>query len=214
MTKMVPDSSDIRTHFIFKGRAMRRHPELPPHIARQRDKARRDAMRTLKKALARTRPSRALDVGTGFGTSVELLARRFHDSTKIWSVDSSSEVLRQVRRELKQKRLSKGIILKRARAEALPFASGRFDVVVSLLSLHHFSQPAKALAEMVRVLSPKGILLVVDWRPVKSRVIPHSARHVPAPEFVMRTLNRLKCATTLRSGRHWYFVEGKKQVAH
>jgi len=96
----------------------------------------------------------------------------------------------------------------------LPFASGRFDIVVSLLSLHHFSQPAKALAEMVRVLSPKGILLVVDWRPVKSRVIPHSARHVPAPEFVMRTLNRLKCATTLRSGRHWYFVEGKKQVAH
>jgi SAM-dependent methyltransferase len=49
----------------------------------------------------------------------------------------------------------------RARAEALPFADGSFDVVSSFNSLDHVEDADAAIAELVRVLAPGGMLLVV-----------------------------------------------------
>lgn len=45
-------------------------------------------------------------------------------------------------------------------AEALPFASQTFDVVISIEALDHFASAKSAAAEMVRVLNPGGALLV------------------------------------------------------
>ncbi|HKQ18059.1 MAG TPA: methyltransferase domain-containing protein, partial [Solirubrobacterales bacterium] len=42
---------------------------------------------------------------------------------------------------------------------------GSFDVVVSTLSLHHWSDPAAVFAEIGRVLRPGGVALVYDLRP-------------------------------------------------
>lgn len=40
----------------------------------------------------------------------------------------------------------------------LPFADGEFDLVVSFTGLHCFPDPARAVAEIVRVLEPGGVL--------------------------------------------------------
>lgn len=40
----------------------------------------------------------------------------------------------------------------------LPFADGWFDLVVSFTGLHCFPDPARAVAEMVRVLRPGGVI--------------------------------------------------------
>lgn len=50
-----------------------------------------------------------------------------------------------------------------ADAAALPFPAARFDTVVSASALHDFPDPARALAEVRRVLRPGGRLLLVDW---------------------------------------------------
>jgi SAM-dependent methyltransferase len=47
----------------------------------------------------------------------------------------------------------------------LPFADSSFDVVVSTLSLHHWAEPSKGLAEIGRVLRPGGRAVVWDFRP-------------------------------------------------
>jgi ubiquinone/menaquinone biosynthesis C-methylase UbiE len=47
-------------------------------------------------------------------------------------------------------------------AEALPFADGAFDAVVTRLSVHHFDQPARVFAEIFRVLRPGGAFVVAD----------------------------------------------------
>jgi SAM-dependent methyltransferase len=47
-----------------------------------------------------------------------------------------------------------------ARAEALPFADGSFDVVACRTAAHHFADPALAVAEMARVSA--GRVLLVD----------------------------------------------------
>jgi ubiquinone/menaquinone biosynthesis C-methylase UbiE len=53
-----------------------------------------------------------------------------------------------------------------ADAGALPFADGQFDLVVSTMSLHHWPDPRRGLAEVRRVLRPAGrasIYDVADW---------------------------------------------------
>ena len=44
------------------------------------------------------------------------------------------------------------------RAEALPFAAGRFDVVVCVDVLEHVDRPEAVIAEIARVLAPGGTL--------------------------------------------------------
>jgi SAM-dependent methyltransferase len=45
-------------------------------------------------------------------------------------------------------------------AEDLPFDDGSFDHVTSLAAFHYYSDPAKALAEIKRVLKPGGKLVI------------------------------------------------------
>jgi SAM-dependent methyltransferase len=62
-------------------------------------------------------------------------------------------------------------------AAALPFTDSEFDLVVSTLSLHHWTDPAGASAEVARVLRPGGRVLVWDILP--GRLPMH--RHAPDP---------------------------------
>jgi len=48
---------------------------------------------------------------------------------------------------------------------SMPFPDGSFDLVVSTMSMHHWTDPAAGLAEMARVLRPGARALVWDFRP-------------------------------------------------
>jgi SAM-dependent methyltransferase len=50
----------------------------------------------------------------------------------------------------------------RARAERLPFADETFDVVFSTLSLRHWTDPWAGFAEIGRVLTAGGVLILAD----------------------------------------------------
>jgi len=60
---------------------------------------------------------------------------------------------------------------------SLPFPDGSFDLVVSTLSMHHWSDPRAGLYEIGRVLRPGGRAVVWDLRP---GLVPLH-RHVPDP---------------------------------
>jgi ubiquinone/menaquinone biosynthesis C-methylase UbiE len=103
-------------------------------------------------------------------------------------------------------------------AESLPYAAGRFDRVVSLMSFHHFARGDDALREAARVLVPGGRLVVYDFDPstragrfiafFEGRVFRHALRFAPPAELVQRAL-----ASGFRSARREAFGSGSFVVA-
>ncbi len=47
-------------------------------------------------------------------------------------------------------------------AQALPFSENSFDIVISRLAFHHFSNPHRCFEEMIKVLKPNGKLVLID----------------------------------------------------
>jgi ubiquinone/menaquinone biosynthesis C-methylase UbiE len=77
---------------------------------------------------------------------------------------------------------------------SLPFADHSFDLVVSTMSMHHWSDPTAGLVEISRVLRPGARALIWDFRPG----IPFH-RHIPDPvEHARGSSLRLMSATPWR----------------
>jgi len=95
----------------------------------------------------------ALDLGCGGGTYVRLLAGLGHRAA---GLDYS---LPSLQRAVGADPGRKGAYLA-GEAYHLPFGTAAFDMVVSIGVLQSLGQPDQALAEMVRVLRPGGVLVV------------------------------------------------------
>jgi SAM-dependent methyltransferase len=89
--------------------------------------------------------ARVLDIGCGAGQT--LIAA--YPDRKTFGLDLDLDALRLGRT------LTRAVAFSCARAEALPFASGSFDVVIARVSLVYTDIPA-SVAEVRRVLKPEG----------------------------------------------------------
>lgn len=112
---------------------------------------------SLKRLPSQSRPDCLLDVGCGTGVMLEALSYRFPGAS-LFGVDPSSAML-----EKAQERLKGAAQLVQSPAEELPFSEGKFDGVVSLSSLHYWSNWSKGMGEIYRVLKPGGYALISDW---------------------------------------------------
>jgi ubiquinone/menaquinone biosynthesis C-methylase UbiE len=98
-----------------------------------------------------------LDVGCGTGATLEAIVRA-HPLARAWGVDLSSAML-----DVARERLGGLALLETADAEQLPFRDRCIDLVTCVDSLHHYPDPAAALAEMHRVTRPGGGLVIGEW---------------------------------------------------
>ncbi len=103
------------------------------------------------------RSCRIADIGCGTGTMLAMIAETIGEKVHMTGADVSRKSLLQAR-----KRCPKSIELVEADAQELPFDNESFDILVCMHSLHHYPRPETALAEMYRVLSPEGKLLLVE----------------------------------------------------
>lgn len=101
-----------------------------------------------------------LDVGCGLG----LYVRQFRAfSPHVWGVDIDADKVAEASKTLPN--------ISQAPAEALPFADGTFDVVLSHEVLEHVDDDRRAVAEACRVLRPGGRLVVFApnrWYPFET----------------------------------------------
>jgi ubiquinone/menaquinone biosynthesis C-methylase UbiE len=101
---------------------------------------------------------RLLDIGTGTGRVLELLAPRVRQAL---GVDASKAMLALARARLSAPGLAHCAV-RLADMYRLPLADRSFDTVVLQMVLHHAEDPTGAVREATRVLSPGGKLLVID----------------------------------------------------
>lgn len=107
-----------------------------------------------------TRIGAFLDIGTGTGRLLELVAPR---AERAFGVDASRDMLTLARARFAEHGVAaERCAVRQADMYRLPLPDGGFDVVALQMVLHYAEDPAAALAEAARVLRPEGLLVVVD----------------------------------------------------
>lgn len=104
------------------------------------------------------RIGRALDIGTGTGRLLELLAPRVDAGL---GVDASRNMVALARARLSRTDLAHCAV-RLGDMYRLPLPDGRYDAVVLQMVLHYAEDPGAAVAEAARVLAPGGTLVVID----------------------------------------------------
>jgi SAM-dependent methyltransferase len=102
---------------------------------------------------------RLLDVGCGGGRFAIRLAERFPE-IRVVGLDLSPEQIARAKR--RGAPLDERVSFVEGSATDMPFDEGEFDIVYSLGSLKHWTDPAQGLRECVRVLRPGGYLWLIE----------------------------------------------------
>src|SRR5271154_1083398 len=121
----------------------------------------REVEAALVDIIAAADPRDLLDIGTGTGRMLEILAPRVEHAL---GIDQSREMLSVARVNLEQAGLVNGRV-RRDDMYQLALPDGSFDAIVIHQVLHYADRPAAAIAEAARVLRPGGILVLVDFAP-------------------------------------------------
>jgi demethylmenaquinone methyltransferase/2-methoxy-6-polyprenyl-1,4-benzoquinol methylase/ArsR family transcriptional regulator len=100
-----------------------------------------------------------LDLGTGAGRMLELLAPR---AARAVGVDQSAAMLALARIRIDQAGL-RHVSLRQGDIYAPPIERNAYDLVIIHQVLHFLDDPARALNEAARTLMPGGRLMVVDF---------------------------------------------------
>jgi ubiquinone/menaquinone biosynthesis C-methylase UbiE/DNA-binding MarR family transcriptional regulator len=99
------------------------------------------------------------DLGCGRG-SLSMAVAPF--VANVIAVDGSEAMLEAASERLER---HDNVELRRGELEALPIEAETLDAATLVLVLHHLADPARAIAEVARVLRPGGKLLLVDMLP-------------------------------------------------
>ncbi len=102
-----------------------------------------------------------LDIGSGTGRLLELLAPHFRQAL---GIDASKAMLALARARLARTDLAHCAV-RQADMYRLPLADASFDVAILQMVLHYAEDPAGAVAEAARVLRPGGRIILIDLAP-------------------------------------------------
>jgi ubiquinone/menaquinone biosynthesis C-methylase UbiE len=117
---------------------------------------------------------RLVDIGTGTGRMIELFAP---GADQALGIDRSPEMLRLARAKLAEAGLD-AVELRQGDMYSLPLKAESADTVIIHQVLHYAQNPAAAVAEAARLLSPGGRLLVVDFAPHEREELRSMGAHV------------------------------------
>ncbi len=124
---------------------------------------------------------RVLDVAAGNGNATLAAARR---GCKVTSTDYVGSLLDRGRERAEAEALD--VTFEIADVEALPYADGRFDAVLSTFGVMFAPDHARAAAEMARVCRSGGQIGLANWTPesVVGGLFKAIGRQIPPPAGV------------------------------
>ncbi len=105
----------------------------------------------------------AADLGCGPGLLVVEMAKKA-PGLQLTGVDLAEDLLEEGRRYAAIEDVYERVDFKYGNVQELPFEDESLDLVVSSLSLHHWTDPVAVFNEIERVLRPGGAFLIYDLR--------------------------------------------------
>jgi ubiquinone/menaquinone biosynthesis C-methylase UbiE len=99
-----------------------------------------------------------LDVACGPGILTAAIAK---SAREVVAFDLTPQMLKKAAQRCSEAGLA-NVRFREGNAVELPFADAVFDAVVTRLSVHHFDQPKRVMAEIFRVLRPGGSFVIAD----------------------------------------------------
>lgn len=180
-----------RVHDFFRERLVRNYDGLMRPLERR-------ALGEARRRLLASASGVVLDLGAGTGAN---FAHYGAAASRVVAVDPEPGMLE--RAAPRAAAAAAPVALVRAPAESLPFADGAFDTVVATLVLCTVADPARALAEVARVLAPAGRVLMLEHvRPPNAALGLLADLLTPAQRVLAAGchLNRLTHAAVVRSG--------------
>ena len=112
-----------------------------------------------RQALLATASGRVLEVGGGTGANLPFYG---DGVTEVVITEPSAPMAGRLARKLARRTLRAPVRLVQAPAERLPFEAASFDCAVTTLVLCTVADLARSLAEVRRVLKPRGRLLFIE----------------------------------------------------
>jgi ubiquinone/menaquinone biosynthesis C-methylase UbiE len=124
---------------------------------------------------------KVLDAGTGPGTLVREIARSF-PGLQVYGIDLSEDMIRLARAHARREQLAERVHFESFDVAHLPYPDQSIDVVVSTISMHHWSELEQPLRELHRVLRPGGRVWIYDFRFVKVQTVEKALARTPFVE--------------------------------
>lgn len=186
----------------------------------------------IRRGLALCTAGHAADLGCGSGRLVVELAQAA-PGLHVTGVDLSHELLTEARDLAAASAVVDRVDFRIGDVAMTPFADHSLDLVVSTLSLHHWSDPVAVLDEIARILKPGGAFVIFDLRRDLAApfylliwfaarfVVPRALRHLgeplgsrnasytPAEAASLAQSSRLT-GWHIAPGPLWLSIEGKR----
>lgn len=117
--------------------------------------------------VTQAKPENILDIATGTGDLAISLVKT--NAQNIVGLDISDGMLEVGRKKINTKNLDDKISMVVGDSENLPFEDNSFDAITVAFGVRNFETLEKGLAEIYRVLKPKGIFVILETSvPTKS----------------------------------------------
>ena len=122
------------------------------------------------KIVGKTRPRRILDVATGTGDFAIALYNKIKPQ-QVVGIDLSQGMLDVARVKVEKRGLTNAIALQQGDCLELPFDDKEFDAVTVAFGVRNFEHLLQGYEQMHRVLSPGGMLCVIELSTPENRII-------------------------------------------
>ena len=110
--------------------------------------------------ISKKKPTNVLDIATGTGDLAINLTQT--DASQIIGLDISEGMLDVGRKKIAKKQLDNTIEMVVGDSENLPFDANSFDAITVAFGVRNFENLEIGLAEILRVLKPKGLFVVLE----------------------------------------------------